>query len=143
MLGVAAIALIFAARAHYLRVHGPVPLDRSMYLRDVTEPITIIKGLSFSDGGSLGISFQDARGVTKDVCLESLAFSPDAEISSEPYGCVVMNSFVPSRDGRVLVSGDDERALLGLLERWAKTNVAPNSDESVALAILAKLRRRN
>jgi hypothetical protein len=139
MAGAAGIALLLADRAHYLRGHGSLPLDRSPYVRDVTEPITIVQGLSLSDGGSLDITFRDARGLTKEVRLDR-----GFDLTSERNGNVIVDIATPGKQRPVPISGDDERAILGLLERWAVTNPRiGNSGDSVAQAILVELRRRN
>lgn len=91
---------------------GPASLSESPYLRGVVEPITIVESMSFDDGGSLGVRFRDAKGVDRDVCmLDTL----------DDRTNVVMGSFWPRHDGTRLIpiSGVQERALLGLLDRWA------------------------
>jgi hypothetical protein len=100
---------------------GPAPLRASPYLRDVVEPITIVDALSFDDGGSNGLRFADSRGTVKDVCLEdSLIWDDDPNVL-EGHHNIIMNSFFPRGEHtyRVPISGVEERALLGLLERWA------------------------
>ena len=97
---------------------GPAPLAASPRLRDVVEPITIVLGMSFTDGGSQGLRFQDARGKIWNLSLKRFAF-----YNPEPPPVIVFGSFSPGsdepRDDWAPISGVDERALLGLLERWA------------------------
>jgi hypothetical protein len=101
---------------------GPAPLNRSPYLADVVEPITIVEGMSFDDGGSQGLRFKDARGVVKDVCLEDTRIWEDNPRILEGHHNIIMNSFFPRGDKarRVPISGVEERALLGLLDRWSR-----------------------
>ncbi|MFO0960609.1 MAG: hypothetical protein U0800_24770 [Isosphaeraceae bacterium] len=87
----------------------------------MAEPITIADAMSFDDGGSMGLRFEDAQGAVKDICLQnSLAWEGDPK-SDAGHHILVLNSFFPDgkRARRVPVSGGEERALLGLLERWA------------------------
>ncbi|MDG3004411.1 hypothetical protein [Paludisphaera mucosa] len=109
-------AVFVAARRPNSRL-GPLPLSASPHLRDVVEPIVLVESISIDDGGSRGASFRDARGKDCDFCLVDYglqdwgkAVRPDA-IAFDAWG-----------DGDpVPVRGPDERALLGLLERWAAT----------------------
>ncbi len=88
----------------------------------MVEPITIVDGMSFDDGGSKGLRFADARGAVRDVCLEDTRVWEDDPNVLEGHHNVILNSFFPrgERARRVAISGVEERALLGLLERWAK-----------------------
>jgi hypothetical protein len=81
------------------------------YFRDVAEPITIAYAMSFDDGGSQGLRFKDARGVERDVCMEE---------TLDDRHTLLLDSFIPDGKSarRVPISGAEERALLGLLERW-------------------------
>jgi hypothetical protein len=108
---------------------GPARLDQSPFLCDVVEPITIVDGMSFDDGGSKGLRFADARGAVRDVCLEDTRVWEDDPKVLEGHHNVIMNSFYPrgERAKRVPISGAEERALLGLLERWA--NQDPDAKE--------------
>ena len=116
------VAVILLAAWWFTRpARGPAPLSASRYLRDVVEPITIVDALSFDDGGSNGLRFADSRGTVKDVCLEdSLIREGDPNVL-EGHHNIIMNSFFPRGEQaqRVPISGVEERALLGLLERWA------------------------
>jgi hypothetical protein len=87
------------------------PLDRSRYLRDVSEPISFDSGISFDDGGSLGLVFKDSKQVKKAVCLEN-------DLEGNQY--LVLGSYTPDENKRVPMSGDEERAFLGLLQRWLR-----------------------
>jgi hypothetical protein len=88
-----------------------VPLDRSQYLADISEPITMVQGLSWDDGGSMGLLFRDSKQVEKAVCLVN-----DLDENKD----LVLGSMFPSQDKRVPVGGDEERAFLGLLQRWCR-----------------------
>jgi hypothetical protein len=119
---VLAVALSFWATWSSLRLgRGPAPLDQSPFLSDVVEPITIVDAMSFDDGGSRGLRFADARGAVRDVCLEDTPAWEDGPNILEGHHNIIMNSFFPHGDRarRVPISGAEERALLGLLERWA------------------------
>ena len=100
---------------------GPARLNQSPFLRDVVEPITVVDGMSFDDGGSKGLRFADARGAVRDVCLEDTRVWEDDPKVLEGHHNIILNSFFPDgeRARRVAISGVEERALLGLLERWA------------------------
>jgi hypothetical protein len=150
VIAVAALALLLSGVASLIRGRGALPLGRSPFLRDVVEPITIVDGMAFSDGGSLGLRFQDARGVVRDICLEDTRIWEDDPGILEGHHNVILNSFFPGgeRARRVPVSGDEERALLGLLDRWAqRRNIGQGGGSSradqIALSILKEIRRRN
>ena len=149
---------------------GPAPLDRSPFLRDVVEPITLLDAISWDDGGSKGIRFRDARGTVRLVCLENGPLFGD-ENGDELPPIVVFGGYAPRAEGsrRVPIRGVEERALLGLLDRWARGDAtaaeldrrvtaryagrpvgeitAGLADDAgvtlIAVAILAKLRARN
>ena len=97
-------------------------MSRSPYLADVVEPIAIVEGLSFDDGGSQGLRFKDALGHVKDICLEDTRVWEDDPSVLEGHHNISMNSFFPrgEKARRVPVSGVEERALLGLLDRWVR-----------------------
>ena len=117
-----ALALSFWAVWWGLRPgRGPAALDRSPFLRDVVEPITIVEGMSFDDGGSRGLHFVDARGSVRDICLEDTRIWEDDPKVLEGHHNIILDSFFPRGDRarRVPISGVEERAVLGLLERWA------------------------
>jgi hypothetical protein len=117
---------------------GPAPSAAIQELLDVVEPITIVLGVSFTDGGSIGFRFQGARGKTENLSLKRFAFYPP-----EPPAVVVFGSFSPGsdvhHDGWASISGVDERALLGLLERWAADD--PHARELERRFDLVKSRR--
>lgn len=124
---ISAALSLWAAWSSLPTGRGPVPLHRSSFLRDVVEPITIVNAMSFDDGGSQGLRFKDARGVLKDVCLEDTRVWEDDPVALEGHHNIILNSFFPRGEGaqRVPVSGVEERALLGLLDRWARQD--PNA----------------
>jgi len=117
---------------------GPAPLASSRQLGDVVEPITIILGMSFTDGGSQGLRFKDALGKIKNLSLKRFAFH-----NPEPPPVIVFGSFSPGSDEEDddwgPISGVDERALLGLLERWAAAD--PHARELERRFDLVKSRR--
>lgn len=82
-------------------------------LRDVVEPISIVDAMSWDDGGSRGLEFRDARGVSRSACLMD-----DLKGNRN----LVVGSFVPVHDAVRLmghpIAGADERTFLRLLERW-------------------------
>jgi hypothetical protein len=88
-----------------------VPLEKCDYLRDVNEPITIVYCIGWSDGGSLGISFKDSRQIEKAACLEN-----DLDGNRN----LTFGTLTPNRDNRVKVGGIEEKAFLGLLQRWRR-----------------------
>ncbi|WP_165246482.1 hypothetical protein [Paludisphaera soli] len=115
----AILAAFLVGAAFFMRLgRGPLPLSPSPYLRDVVEPITIVEALSFDDGGSKGVRFRDARGEVRDFCLVSFAL--DFDDPPRPPE-LVFGHFYPAL-GTVAPGGPDERALLGLLQRWAATD---------------------
>jgi hypothetical protein len=91
--------------------HAQVPLSQSEYLKDVVEPVSMVVGMSWDDGGSKGLVFRDSRQVIKSICLlDNLAGE---------QGLIFGTSAPDSRGKRkVPPGGPDEQALLGLLERW-------------------------
>jgi hypothetical protein len=104
---------LWALRPSLHSARAPTLMDQCPFLRGVVEPIIVVNAMSFDDGGSKGLRFADSRGVQKDVCLENTLGGQRN---------VVLNSFVPrgDRGQRVPIAGVEERALLGLLERWAR-----------------------
>lgn len=89
--------------------HSRVPLSRSEYLKDVVEPVAMVAGMAFDDGGSHGLVFKDSRQVVRSVCLlanlqeeQNLSFGSIYSYSGE----------------KVPIGGAEEKAFLGLLERW-------------------------
>lgn len=117
-----AIVTFVASRSRSLPVRGPVGLDRSPFLRDVVEPITIVDAMSFDDGGSKGLRFADSRGAVRDICLADTRIWEDNPNVLEGHHNIILNTFFPHgrRAQRVPISGVEERALLGLLERWGR-----------------------
>src|SRR5262245_47723205 len=82
----------------YLRGAGSMPV-----IAEVVEPIAVIDGGSYEDGGSQFIRFRDAAGVTRYACLlDELHGRQNLEIE----------------DHEVPLYGADEQAFLELLERW-------------------------
>lgn len=92
-------------------------LDRPARLPDVVEPITIVDAISWDDGGSYGLAFRDARGVTRYACLMD---------DLEDHHNLVVGSYSPVNDeGRLRehpVGGYEERAFRQLLERWCRSD---------------------
>jgi hypothetical protein len=90
--------------------YSEVPLSEAQYLQGVIEPISMIDSHSFDDGGSIGLVFKDSTGNEKSiVLLDNL----DNEHNLVFGVCVAY-----PKEGRVALAGDEEKALLGLLERW-------------------------
>ncbi len=141
-------------------------------LEAVVEPITIVAGMSFDDGGSQGLRFRDASGVVRDICLEDTRVWEDDPSVLEGHHNIILNSFSPRGEGarRVAIAGVEERQLLGLLDRWARRDsdaklIETRSEQydrgeidleafwkdlpaeartkSTAVSILQELRRRN
>ncbi len=118
---------------------GPLALSHSGSLRRVVEPITIVHFEYYRDGGSIGLAFDDAKGVRRFACLESDMFG-----GSAGSGHLDLDSIEPARGVQVPFSGVDERAFLGLLERWSAAKGAVLSlPDKYALAVLKRLRLRN
>lgn len=155
------LAASLAFRNPRTRDYSTVPLDRSDFLRDVHEPITMVSGLSWDDN-SQGLVFKDSKRVERSVCLLFLEDEDDPRKRNLLLGSDCPN---PSYGKRVPVSGTDEQAFLGLLERWfrsdpetqairqriAEKSTEPFSDEGkteeyfgkvIAVRILIVLRRR-
>jgi len=92
-------------------------LDPPATLPGVIEPITIVDAISWDDGGSYGLAFRDARGVTRYACLMD---------DLEDRHNLVVGSYSPVNDERRLrehpVGGYEERAFRQLLERWCQAD---------------------
>jgi hypothetical protein len=86
-----------------------VSLDRSPYLRDVAEPITLISARweSASDQIWRGVVLLDAKHVERY-----------AEYVTASYAPVEMHHTLILGKQPVPASGPEERAFLGLLQRW-------------------------
>src|SRR5262249_7717694 len=96
--------------------YAHVPLSQSEYLKDVVEPISMVVGNSWDDGGSHGLVFRDSKQVIRSVCLlDNLAGEQD----------LLFGTNVPDSRGRVKhpVGGAEEKAFLGLLERWYRRDI--------------------
>jgi hypothetical protein len=90
--------------------HSEVPLSQAQYLKDVIEPISMIDSHSLDDGGSIGLVFKDSTGNEKSfVLLDNL----DDEHNVVFGVCVGY-----PKERRIALAGDEEKALVGLLERW-------------------------
>ena len=86
-----------------------VPLDRSPFLRDVAEPIAMIKGRdeAASDSVWLGVTFRDGRNVERY-----------AEYVITSYAGEEIHDTLLLGRKKVPAGGAEERAFLGLLQRW-------------------------
>jgi hypothetical protein len=86
-----------------------VSLDQSPFLRDVAEPITLVRGQHEwkSDQMWDGITFMDARHVERYAEYDITSYAP-VEIHDT---LILGKEHVPAR-------GREERAFLGLLQRW-------------------------
>ncbi len=91
--------------------YSRIPLSRSEYLKDVVEPVSMVVGMAFDDGGSHGLVFKDSRQVVRSVCLL-------ANLEEEQN--LILGSVYPTSGGKgkVPIGGVEEKAFLGLLERW-------------------------
>lgn len=87
-----------------------IPLAPHDYLKDVAEPITIVDSIVWDDGGGKGLSFKDARGVVRSVCLGT---GPDGDND------FMLGSMTPDRGTKAAIGGPEEQAFLGLLQRWS------------------------
>jgi hypothetical protein len=90
-----------------------VPLDQSAFLRDVAEPITPIKahGESASDQVWMGVTYLDAKHVERYAEWVYTSYAP-----VELHDTLMLGT---SRNIKpVPAGGADERAFLGLLQRW-------------------------
>lgn len=87
-----------------------VRLDQSPYLRDVAEPITLIKGDGQSESDSVwsSVTFEDTKHVERSARFTYTLYFSDGEVHNTLYL------------GRQEVSArsHEERAFLGLLQRW-------------------------
>src|SRR5262249_26512543 len=88
-----------------------IPLTQNKYLKGIIEPIKIVDCMIFADGGSMGLAFEDSRHVKGAVCLE---YNVDFEAKNLSF------DFVPDPDTRVPIAGIEEKALIGLLQRWRR-----------------------
>jgi hypothetical protein len=121
-----AIAAVFPAVFFTLRLTRPrsyasVSPDRSEHLRGVAEPITMTYAISWSDGGSKGLAFVDSEGREFSVCLMN-DLDGDRRLR--------FGSIVPGKGHAVPIGGAEERAFLGLLERWAMQSPEARAWES-------------
>jgi hypothetical protein len=90
--------------------YSAVLLSQSPYLRDVIEPIVMIGSHGVDDGGSIGIVFRDSKGNEKAITLLD---NLDGE-----HNLVFADYFADPTLRRVPLAGNEEKALMGLLERW-------------------------
>lgn len=113
-LSLALLALLWFVLDRHTKDFTQFDLDGSEYLKDVSEPITVVKGISWSDGGSVGLSFIDSRQVLRAVCLEN-------DLGGNQS--LTFGKMTPNRDRRVTIGGSEERAFLGLLQRWLRRDL--------------------
>lgn len=99
-----------------------VPLAASPALRDVVEPIAPVRGESWagSDDHWLGITYRDARGVERTAKFVYYWPGPGPDNPG-------IQKTVLLGDHRVEPSSREERACLGLLERWWRGNDAAHA----------------
>jgi hypothetical protein len=110
VLGLLSLAVLRWTSSRRSIDYAHVPLSQSEYLKDVVEPISMVVGMSWDDGGSHGLVFRDSRHVTKSFCLLD---NLDGERN------LILGTSAPDRRGKRLpLGGPDEKAFLGLLERW-------------------------
>jgi hypothetical protein len=118
------IAVFLSPRSPRIEEH---PNDRattilptqSQYLRDVTEPITMVEGIIW-DNTSLGLVFKDSRQTPKYVCLLRLYEESDDPLKRN----LLLGTALPHvQEGeRIPVAGAVEMEFLGLLERWYRND---------------------
>lgn len=138
MVALVGVSLLCASVAAWRGAHGPVPLARSVYLHGLVEPIRMERGVSYSDGGSLGLRFLDARGTSRSVCL---AKPLDTGLV---YLVLGSDSDTGARGWSVPLTSDEARALLGLLDRWSASRASGGGyADRIASGILDTLRSRN
>jgi hypothetical protein len=89
-----------------------VALDQSPFLRDVSEPILIVKAISNagSDDHWQSVTFRDAKQVEREA--KFVFYYPE----SGPYPETRNILFLDGK--RVPAGGREEQAFLGLLQRW-------------------------
>jgi len=97
----------------------------------VVEPIAMIEGWYYDDGGSRSIRFRDAAGVTRYACLLN-------EMEDGRHNLIF-------EDRELSEGGAEEKAFLELLERWANSQRVSTSGEAdrEAHLMLEELRRRD
>jgi hypothetical protein len=88
-----------------------VSLADSPFLRDVSEPIAIIKGslTAGSDDHWMGLTFRDAKQVEKEA--RYIYYWPPVQNHPGYSHALLLGQEVPP-------GGREERAFLGLLQRW-------------------------
>ena len=129
------MTLILAGRGFWSFVHKDlgdytnVPLDGSLYLRDVAEPITMVRGSgrSESDQVWVGLTFVDAKNIERYAKYDITSYAPE----------LISNTLILDLK-KIPAGGPEERAFLGLLQRWARQN--PEARESYEKA---KRERKN
>jgi hypothetical protein len=85
-------------------------LSQSPYLKDVIEPIFMIDSHGFDDGGSIGVVFRESKGNEKSITL--------LDNLENEHNLVFGVCDAYPKERRCPLAGDEEKALLGLLERW-------------------------
>jgi hypothetical protein len=100
----------------YPRSYINTPLGDCAYLKKVVEPIILKDGASYSDGGSISIEFQDSKGRTRSVFLKNEWGSVDGRANL----VVGWAGDQTAETADLPIAGHEERALLGLLERWLR-----------------------
>ena len=126
--GIFWVMVLFSAigiTCFFLRRATPVPI-----VVEVVEPIAVIDGGSYDDGGSRFIRFRDAAGITRYACL-----------LNELDG----NRNLVFEDQEVPLGGAEEHRFLALLQRWAASRREGTQEDAIqqALMILEELHRRN
>jgi hypothetical protein len=109
--------LSIAVLRHFHRSpdYSRVPLAQCEYLSDVVEPVSFVEGISIDDGGSIGLVFTDSTGKTKSFCLLH-------NLEGQRNLIIGTSSSDTRSKGIVPIAGADEKALLGLLERWYRSD---------------------
>jgi|GEM_PF-2370494 len=111
-LSLAALVTLWMFFVRHSKDFTKIPLIQNHYISDVIEPIRMVQVIVLADGGSMGLTFQDSRHVTNAVCL---ARDDAFETSHLSFG-----GMVPDPHTSVPIGGIEEKAFLGLLQRWQR-----------------------
>ena len=105
------LALACLVASWYLGNSATAPLSERPFLHDVAEPITMIKGsyMAGSDDHWMGLTFRDAKGVDREA--KFVYYWPPVRDHPGYQRKLLLG-------GEVAPGGAEERAFLGLLQRW-------------------------
>jgi hypothetical protein len=121
MTGMGLLWVLIGCHRSPQQVHRPdfsgIPLSQAQYLKDVIEPISMNDSRGFDDGGSIGLVFRDSKGNEKSITL--------LDNLDDEHNVVFGVCIAYPKESRAPLAGDEEKALLGLLERWYRQD--PNA----------------